>query len=261
MYKNKPTLETLTLRTSKGNLDFFCPSSYLTDSSATVSFNKYKNSDIIFDPYWDLIKSQFVKYSRYYTSFEDYSRDLEAFAIFYTQMSYTSRGVQNIPGYRYNPNSSQAKCKQAIDYLVMLAVRLPDIKEISRKVANIFQSEQNYEELLTTNKEATETEPFENVTEDNAPVISPGCDTINLATDLYYTSKQDIDNDIVKLREKGTNNYIATVNSLLNTALMTDQRDIKVQMLKMVGDTLTSYIKEVDLIADKLNEDVLKCQS
>lgn len=256
MYTNKNTLEKLTLRTSKNNIDFYCPSVYLADQSNIITFDVYRKSKIIYDPYWDLIKNQFVKYSRYYNSFELYSRDLEAFAIFYSQMSFTSRGVQNIPAFKFDANSTQAKCKQAIDYLTMLAVRLPDIKEISNRVISLHESNQLYNNAVTDDtKEETYTIPESEHTKEKPDYSN--CAKLN----LYYETKQSANSAISNLKDVCMDRYITIVQSLFNNAIDTDQRDVKVQMLKMAGDTLTSFIKEIDVIADKLYEDVKSCSN
>lgn len=261
---NKTTLEKLTLRTSTGNKDFFCPSLYLRDNVFSVPLSVYEKSQIIFDPYWDHIKHAFVKYSRYYTDFSSYMYDLNAFAVFYSQMTFTSRIVYNIPAYKYDENCTQSKGRQAIDYLIMLAIRLKNFEKINERIISISENPNAIiPEFANGQLASDEPETFiwkpdnVDVTEKTTIVDAESPKD----TSLWYQSKDAIDTDILKLRDNCTGRYLTIINSLYDNALETSQRDVKVQMLKMIGDTLTSYIKEIDIVADKLYEDVQSCQN
>ena len=258
------TLEELTLRTSKGNIKFYCPSLYLSGENNTISFNQYKNSKIIYDPYWDIVKPYFVKYSRYYGDFSFYIFDIKAFATFYSQMTYTSRAVYNIPGFTVDTNKPETDIKQALDYLILLQVRLPDISTIHEKIQTMYVK--NYTETYRPSliDASEDCKPDEYVKDNSETEIwAPEGYQITETKEsriLNYDSLTAINNDIKDLHQ-AANRYNTLIDSLFVNAIGTKQGDVKVQMLKMIGDTLASYMKEIDVVADKINEDIEPCQN
>lgn len=255
-------LEELTLRTSKGNVKFYCPSLYLTGAQNAITFEEYKSSNIIYDPYWDIVKPYFLKYTRYYKDFTHYIFDIKAFATFYSQMTYTSRAVYNIPAFVVDTSKPEPEVKQALDYLSLLEFRLPDIESIHTRIEQLYIK--NYVETYNPSVEdcSEDCEPNEYVNDNpKTEIWTPeNCQIVEKPQISNYVSLLAINTDIKDLHQ-AAGRYNTLIDSLFVNAIGTKQRDVKVQMLKMIGDTLASYMKEIDVVADKINEDIEPCQN
>ena len=236
-------LESITLRCPRAYVTFKCPACYLSSIENVKTFEDYMKSDIRFALGWKDIKNYFVKYTRYYDSFDYYIYDFKAFALFYSQMSFTTRAASCIPEYKFDPNSREPEYLQAINYLEMLAYRLPnDIEKITERIElldkqNMLDPEEiedEYEEPEDLIK-APEKESFE---------------------PLQFSPPNYVDQLIYSLKNDRTHYYLNSIDNLYDNILGTDNITVKINLLDAIDTILDAYKKEITdtkLALDKEN--------